>query len=466
MASGFLQDLFNSISDQGRRLILSGSGRALTSRGMVELVEAVLSEKGEATGAALSLDTVQKLQNLDDAEKDAFFDALATTFGADADRLAAAIAAYQADPSDANAVRLNRAAESRRQELLRRLHRAPGGTAALVALREDLLDRLGDNPVLAPVDDDFAHLLSSWFNRGFLVLERIDWSTPANILEKLIQYEAVHEIRNWADLRRRIEPSDRRCYAFFHPLMGDEPLIFVEVALTRKTPEAIAPILAAPDADRDEEILRSEDADTAVFFSISNCQRGLRGVSLGNFLIKQVVEELSRELPKLKTFVTLSPVPGFMAWLRDVQAGAPGGVQPGLTSTQFDWLAEGTWSDNPAKVDALEEALMPLAAYYFCHAKNRRGEPRDPVARFHLGNGARLERLCWLGDRSRRALRDGAGLMVNYDYDRQAIVENHERYVREGLVAASATVRRLARRIQRSETADTDVERTPATDTA
>ena len=226
-------------------------------------------------------------------------------------RMEQAVAAWRAAPSDATAADVHAASEPRRQELFRRLNLAPGGTGALVRMREQLMDALDHREDLRAVDDDFVHLFSSWFNRGFLVLRRIDWSTPAIILEKIIRYEAVHEIHDWDDLRRRIDPPDRRCYAFFHPALVDEPLIFVEVALTRDIPPAIAPILRQGRA----KSWRPTRRRTAVFYSISNCQRGLAGVSFGNFLIKQVVEEISREMPKLSTFVTLSPVTDFAHWL-------------------------------------------------------------------------------------------------------------------------------------------------------
>ena len=239
--------------------------------------------------------------------------------GPDRERLSQAIEAWRAQPSDDDASGLHYASEPRRQELFRRLNRAPGGTAALVAMRAGSDSKLNDHPALNGVDRDLSHLLASWFNRGFLVLQRIDWSSPANVLEKIIRYEAVHEIRDWDDLRRRIDPPDRRCYAFFHPALIDEPLIFVEVALTAAIPSAIGPLL-----DKERTPLPQSAARTAVFYSISNCQQGLAGISFGNFLIKQVVEVLRRDLPKLDTFVTLSPVPGFMRWLRQEDSAGTG----------------------------------------------------------------------------------------------------------------------------------------------
>jgi malonyl-CoA decarboxylase len=287
---------------------------------------------------------------------------------------------------------------------------------------------------LAALDRDVVHLLSSWFNRGFLVLRRIDWSTPANILEQIIRYEAVHEIRDWDDLRRRIDPIDRRCYAFFHPALVDEPLIFVEVALTESIPAAIAPLLA-----EDRQPVPIERARTAVFYSISNTQRGLGGISFGNFLIKQVVEELRRELPKLENFVTLSPVPGFMQWLK--QAGdVPISDEDRALLAHLD---EPDWFDNAELAPQLRAVVEPLAAHYFLKARTSKGRLIDSVARFHLGNGARLERIDWLGDLSLKGLRESAGIMVNYLYRLEDIEKNHEAYANQGEIAASSAVKKL-----------------------
>jgi malonyl-CoA decarboxylase len=266
------------------------------------------------------------------------------------------------------------------------------------------------------------------------VLRKIDWSTPAIVLEKIIRYEAVHEIRDWDDLRRRIDPVDRRCYGFFHPALVDEPLIFVEVALTEQIPGAIAPLLA-----EDRQPVPIERARTAVFYSISNCQRGLGGITFGNFLIKQVVEELRRDLPKLENFVTLSPVPGFMQWLKEAE-DLP------LTEEDrklFETLEQPGWVDDPQLAAPLRSALEPLAAYYFLKARTQKGRLIDSVARFHLGNGARLERINWLGDISPKALRESAGIMVNYLYRLDDIEKNHEAYANKGEVAASSAVKKL-----------------------
>jgi malonyl-CoA decarboxylase len=318
--------------------------------------------------------------------------------------------------------------------LIRRLNRAPGGTGELVAMRADLLKVLKSNKDLGALDRDIVHLLSSWFNRGFLVLRRIDWSSPANILEKIIRYEAVHEIRDWDDLRRRIDPADRRCYAFFHPTLIDEPLIFVEVALTEAIPGAIAPLLA-----EDRPMVAIDRARTAVFYSISNTQRGLGGISFGSFLIKQVVEELQREMPRLENFVTLSPVPGLMQWLKEA-SDVPVSEEGRALLAHLDTPG---WFENAELATQLRGVLEPLAAYYFLKARSSKGRLIDSVARFHLGNGARLERIDWLGDLSPKGMRESAGIMVNYLYRLEDIEKNHEAYANQDEIAASGAVKRL-----------------------
>jgi malonyl-CoA decarboxylase len=307
-------------------------------------------------------------------------------------------------------------------------------------MRSHLLEAMGRRRDLAPVDHDFLHLLSSWFNRGFLVLRRIDWSSPANVLEKIIRYEAVHEIQDWNDLRARIDSPDRRCYAFFHPALVDEPLIFVEVALTKDIPDAIAPILSRQRAPIDPH-----EATTATFYSISNTQRGLTGVTFGSFLIKQVVEEISRELPNLTTFVTLSPVPTFREWLDRELADADSTAVESPDRFILEVLADPAWPQDAAKVAALRPVLGALAAHYFLNERTAHGRPVDSVARFHLGNGARLERINLMADLSQKGIAQSAGIMVNYQYVLADIERNHEAYAEAGEVVASANVRRMLR---------------------
>ena len=442
MNTSFFGELLQTISERGRALLARDRrGEASAhSESLVELCEEVLSGRGEASGVALAREILARYSTLTIGPRIAFFEALAQRFGTDPARMEQAIAAWRSGPSDATAAEVHAASEPRRQELFRRLNLAPGGTASLVRMREQLMDSLDHREDLRAVDDDFIHLFSSWFNRGFLVLRRIDWSTPAIVLEKIIRYEAVHEIHDWEDLRRRIDSPDRRCYAFFHPALVDEPLIFVEIALTRDIPAAIAPILV-----KERELVELDKARAATFYSISNCQRGLAGVSFGNFLIKQVVEEVSREMPKLSTFVTLSPVTNFAAWLKRECAEERSAALNEADKAVLAVLDQPAWWTHAETAAQVEDTVMRAAAWYYLRARNQRGLPIDAVARFHLGNGARLERINWLGDTSERAMAQAYGLMVNYQYDLDDIEKNHEAYAEGPTVVASGSVQRLLR---------------------
>jgi len=445
MNTSFFGELLQTISDRGRNL-LKRERRGqdpVRSEGLLELCEDLLSGRGEASGVALAREILSRYAELRTGPRVAFFEVLAQRFGTDHERMERAIAVWRDNPNDTTAAEVHAASEPRRQELFRRLNLAPGGTAALVRMREQLLDVLPRREDLRPLDDDFVHLFSSWFNRGFLVLRRIDWSTPAIVLEKIIRYEAVHAIRDWEDLRRRIDPPDRRCYAFFHPALVDDPLIFVEVALTREISPAIAPILAP-----EREKIELERARTAVFYSISNCQRGLAGVSFGNFLIKQVVEEICRDLPKLNTFVTLSPVPNFAGWLTRERAAENSIVLSDEDKAALALMDTPDWWRNEEIAEQVRGPVMHAAAWYFLRAKNGRSMPVDSVARFHLGNGARLERIDFLGDTSERALKQAHGLMVNYLYDLDDIEKNHEAFAENRTVVVSSAVQRLVRTVE------------------
>jgi malonyl-CoA decarboxylase len=443
MNTSFFGELLQTISERGRAFLARGERRvsgSARSESLLQLCEDLLSGRGEASGVALAREILNHYSELTTGPRIAFFEALAQNFGIDPTRMAEAIAAWREKPSDETAAEVHAASEPRRQELFRRLNLAPGGTAALVHIREQLMDTLSHREDLRAVDEDFVHLFSSWFNRGFLVLRRIDWSTPAIVLEKIIRYEAVHAIRDWEDLRRRIDPPDRRCYAFFHPALVDDPLIFVEVALTREIPPAIAPILAT-----DRHIVEPEKVRTAVFYSISNCQRGLGGVSFGNFLIKQVVEEIRREIHKLNTFVTLSPVSNFAGWLKHERE-----LENSIALTESDKsllanIDKSDWWHDAEIMQLVREPLMRAIGYYFLRARTQRGALIDSVARFHLGNGARLERVNWLADTSPKAMEQAYGFMVNYQYDLDEIEKNHEAYAEHRIVVASNAVQRYVR---------------------
>jgi len=436
----FLNDILGTIVERGRAIIERQREPASPGEDLAGLAEALLSGRGEASGVAMAAQLLDGYRLLEPPARGAFFVSLARRFGAPEEPLEAAARAFLAGPDARSAQRLHDASEPRRQELIRRLNRAPGGTAALVAMRADLLALVPEQPELAIVDHDFEHLLASWFNRGFLVLGKIGWSTPAVILEKIIRYEAVHRINGWDDLRRRIDPPDRRLYAFFHPALIDDPLIFVEVALTGEMPSAIGPILAEARAP-----IRPAEATTAVFYSISNCQAGLKGISFGSFLIKQVVEELARAHPNLKTFVTLSPLPGFRQWLETERRGGRPGLPSAGDQALLERLDEPGWVEDGELRDAAGPVLARLAASYLLLAKTAQDRPLDPVARFHLGNGARLERVDVLADVSAKALAQSHGVMVNYLYDPRQIERQHEAFANDGTIAAAPAVRRLAR---------------------
>ena len=405
-----LADLLSTVFERRLRPWASepGDGRTLD-----QLADDLLGGGGEVSGQSTARQMLDRYAALDDDGKRTFFRHLASDMGVSPDDLRAALSEYEQGQNKASYRALMEAAEPPRQELIRRLNQVSGATGKLVGMRADLLRLGGDEPELQALDLDFRHLFASWFNRGFLVLRPISWESPAHILEKIIQYEAVHAIHSWDDLRRRLEPGDRRCFAFFHPSMPDEPLIFVEVALTRDIPGSVQSLLV-----EDRAPLAAPQADTAVFYSISNCQSGLAGISFGNSLIKQVAADLAAELPGLSRFVTLSPIPGLMRWLR----------------------AEGIPCDPQD-----DTAMKRLAAHYLLNARRDNGQPLDPVARFHLGNGAQVHQVHARADLSEKGQAQSGGVMVNYLYDLARIAQNHEGFVTAHRIAASSDMRSLSK---------------------
>ena len=425
---------------------------ALMARGGIKVTRLLgqcaklLTERGQAVSVSLARETLDLYAELNRRQQIGFFLGLLDEFSPDPQAVLAAAQRYAEEPSAERLSELHKLAEPPRQELLRRLNRAPGGTAAILRMREHLLQAARENTALTAVDWDFRHLLSSWFNPGFLQIVRVDWRTPAYLLERIIAHEAVHEIQGWNDLRRRLE-RDRRCFAFFHPALPDEPLIFVEVALADAMPNAIAPLLNAQAACGDPN-----RATVAALYSINNCQPGLRGVSLGNFLVKQVVELLAAEFPSLRRFCTLSPIPGFATWLaarlRESLAGRPPAAGRPLEAVVRELGTDlSKVAADPAaaleRLETLRDPLMALCATYLLSAGPEAEKTRDPVARFHLNNGARLERINWRADESKRGLRESLGMMVNYVYEPSAIETNHERFVHDR-IAASRQVTSLA----------------------
>lgn len=477
MAGRWLELWLETIADRGRELLGLGNAEQ-TAQDIAGLCRALMKGAGEASAIALSREILARYATMDDAAKLDFFTLLNTDYAPDPARIRAASEAYLASESDADLLALNQAVEPPRQELLRRLNMAPHATAQLVAMRGDLLVRLREQPALKAVDADFRHLLSSWFNRGFLQLRRIDWHSPAGVLEKLISYEAVHAIQGWDDLRRRLA-EDRRCFAFFHPAMPDEPLIFVEVALVEGMTAEVGPLL-----DMQAPVGALDTADTALFYSINNTQAGLRGISFGNFLIKQVLAELREEYPMLCHFATLSPLPRFAATLR---AGLSGEKGSGLDRDRIDRIlepwAEALWAaadkmraeagadsaagpDHSAPLSPPGEALLqlletaPLAhqallaaplsqlALAYLHLPSPRGGLLDPVAGFHLANGARLERINAFADLSDERMHTSFGVMVNYLYEPNDVEANHERFICRGEVVVSRSLEKARRRME------------------
>ncbi|MGX9354696.1 malonyl-CoA decarboxylase domain-containing protein [Roseobacteraceae bacterium S113] len=411
--TSFLGDLLTQVFD--RPMWVRGGAE---TRSMRALAEALLSAEGEVSGTRLAASLLAQYMAADDDEKLDFFNYLNEALEIDPDQVVSLAASYGAAPSVEGFKALSLAAEPRRQELLRRLNQPPGATQMLVAMRVDLLRFQRAHPELARTDHDFVHLLRSWFNRGFLVLRQISWETPARILDKIVDYEAVHAIDDLDDLRRRLEPEDRRCFAFFHPSMPDEPLIFVEVALTAEVPGSIDALLSEERAALDPSAAR-----VAVFYSISNCQKGLAGISFGNLLIKQVVSEIAAEVSGVETFVTLSPIPGLVTWLAHMDI-APAHLSPDEYAQQ--------------------------AARYLLEAKRGDGLPRDPVARFHLGNGAEIHDIHAGADLSEKGVAQSGGAMVNYLYDLSRTERHHEDFASQGNVTASRKVQALAASAQRT----------------
>ncbi len=395
-----------------------------------ELCNALLSNKGEALGTALAGEVVAAYATMTRKEKTVFFQMLLEKYNPDVEQINTYAKAYMEEKSRSAFQKLSEAVESPRQSLIRRINMAPGGTQTIVDIRRDLLKTLKEHTELKMVDDDLVHLLSSWFSPGFLELRQIDWKTSAHILEKLISYEAVHEMQGWKDLRRRLE-KDRRCFAFFHSALPDEPIIFVEVALVKGISGSIQEILARN--DKQEKV---STTDSAIFYSISNCQVGLKGINFGNFLIKQVVMLLKQELPQIKKFATLSPIPGFMNWIMSLRKSEN---EMTLSSEDLEILKEldnNDWFLDDEICKRSKSLLMELCTHYLFHEKQY-GKPKDPVARFHLSNGASILRLNWLGDISPKGIGQSIGILVNYHYDLKTVTENHELFVNDGEITVS-----------------------------
>jgi malonyl-CoA decarboxylase len=438
MVEGLVQRLRSIVGAHGT----AGSRPKQVEEWRRQLVECAEAKGGEVSARTRAAALAQTYLKLEDDARHAFLRLISLEFGPTPAHVAAAHESYQqavgsATQWDAEA-ELRAALRSSRIRILTQFNAIPQGVKFLVDLRADLLRYLEQDAELAPLDRELESRLAAWFDVGFLELQRITWTAPAALLEKLIEYEAVHEIRSWTDLKNRLD-SDRRLYAFFHPRMPMEPLIFVEVALTDRLAENVQALL-----DEQAPVFDEQRADTAIFYSISNTQAGLRGVSFGSFLLKRVIDDLQRDFPRLRHFATLSPLPGFAKWVaKNPQELAAEGLELDVAQ-----LAAGEWTQDATTARRINEGLAQLAARYLTLAKTGRGDGRQPldaVARFHLGNGARMERINPGGDASAKGLQQSFGVMVNYLYDLDELEHNVESFAREGAIAMSAAIRRLAR---------------------
>ncbi len=443
MANSTLSRMLDRLGGAGLDL-WRGRMSVSTKQPAIDLCHRLLTLRGEASAIVIADEIISRFNAMPADEQLEFFIQLLEQFQPDPDALALAAERYLDEPGPEMAAELGRVAMPPRQEVIRNLSTSPSGVRALIKVRERLLECIKTEPSLKLLDDDFVRCFRSWFNRGFLELREIDWQTPAHILEKLIAYEAVHEIRGWDDLRRRLA-EDRRCFAFFHPVLDDEPLVFVQVALTDDMAANISDILDAEPANRPDK------PSTAVFYSISNCQAGLRGVSFGNFLIKQVLLELKLEFPSVEHSLTLSPVPNYRRWLQKLLADEERCAETGLLDDSqrenLRALDQAITANELEEIDRMlvlcQNQLLCLCAYFLLNQK-RDTLPADAVARFHLSNGASLARINWAGDLSSRRLHQSFGILVNYVYVADKLETNHEMLVNEGVIAASATVKKLA----------------------
>jgi malonyl-CoA decarboxylase len=414
----FVQELLNSIFEKPiKSKSFNFFAEKKKSTSTKDFIDNVSSAKGEVSALGYAELLMQHCEHLSENDLLDFFKLIRDNYEISAKDLSVAIESYKTEQSSNNLINLLKLSEPKRREIFRRCNGISRGTIRLVNIRKRLLKLLKNNSELKAVDHDMVYLFKNWFNRGFLILRPINWETPAHILEKIIAYEAVHQINSWDELRARLAPKDRRCFAFFHPAMQDEPIIFVEVALMKGIPSKIEDVLREK-----RDILDPEETSVAVFYSISNCQKGLAGISFGNFLIKQVANDLNLEFKNLKKFITLSPVPGFRKWIRN--------KSPKVDIKLEKCVAREHFLKN-------HDLIMHHIGNYFMKSDRPDGLPNDPVARFHLGNGASLEQVNFLGDSSKNGKSLSAGIMVNYLYDLDKVEKNHELLVSEKKINVS-----------------------------
>ncbi len=430
----FTKNIMDSVADAGASFLNFRRLQGSPTQVLIKLCNDLVSHKGVASGIALAREVVYRYSLLSINDKLIFFQELNSNMSPDFESIQTVAKAFIESPNEKNLLILSNSLKLKRQKLFSRMNMAPDGTKAIVSLREDLLQLIPTHAELSSIDEGLRTQLTTWFNPGFLVLKKINWETEASILEKIIHYEAVHTIADWNDLKNRLT-TNRRCFAYFHPALDDEPLIFVEIALTKGISRSIQSIINVKDSNE-------KQADTAIFYSINNCQRGLKKVPLGNFLIKMVVTELARELPSIKKYCTLSPIPGFATWLtNEIKTGN----SKFITKAELDLLSplkDRDWHKDPIKIKKLKKPLKKACAIYLLIAK-RYDKPINAVARFHFGNGALLHRINWLANTSEYGITKSFGLMVNYLYEPKSIEANHEAYVQKGKLSASKSVKKL-----------------------
>ena len=427
----FLKKIVNAIADAGKELL----GKNFSDKkSLIELCDDIISFKGVASGIAIARQIALKYKNLTNDEKLNFFLQINERYKANLEQVQIFADDFLKDPTENSLNKLNSVSEGMRQELIRRMNMAPNGTLFLVNMREDLIKFLPKNPELKSLDSDLRHLFKSWFNPGFLSLEKITWETKAAILEKIIKYEKVHQIRDMNDLKRRLD-EDRRFYAYFHPVLKDEPLIFVQVAFTKGIGDSIQEIIKPKTSD-------IKNADTSTFYSISNCQEGLMRVTLGNFLIKRVLFEIQEEHPEIKNFGTLSPLPGFATWFMSLDKGKLKNILKDYDISKLDFLRSPNLKIGDTKMLDEKKAIKRLVAHYLINEKTKSKKPLNPVSRFHLGNGASIHNILINGNASDYGYKESFGIMVNYSYQLDKLEKIHEEFITKGIISYSDKIKK------------------------
>ena len=416
-----LKEIISSIADVGQKLFKKSVVKKNDLESIISLCDDLISNKGAAFGITVARDITDLYQTLSPEKKLLFFKKINEKFRPNHTKVTEAIDLYKAEQNDKNLFKLFITSEGQRRELFRRMNMSPNGISTIVSLREDLLKILNENKELKPLDNDLRELFKSWFNPGFLKLAKITWDTKAAVLEKIIQYERVHKIKDMNELKRRLG-EDRRFFSYFHPALDDEPIIFVQVALTNGLGKSIQEIMK-PSAEG------AKKYDTATFYSISNCQEGLSRVTLGNFLIKRVVYEIQEELPNIKNFGTLSPIPGFRDWFTTLDEKIIQNILGKIPYNNVSFLKSSNLKVGDGRIVSNKHAITKLVSHYLMNEKNKKGLPINDVCRFHLGNGAIIDDININANVSEVGLNRSFGVMVNYLYELKNIEKNHEDYI-------------------------------------